>query len=56
MQHMVAVETGEVLPLAAEVDGVDDGVAVAAESYADTEQKRKRQCVKWSQNRQQVWY
>lgn len=40
MQRTVAVETGEVLPLAAVVDGVEDGVAVGAESCVGTEKYR----------------
>lgn len=39
---MVAVETGEVLPLAAEVDGVEDGGAVAVGSYVGTDKRKKR--------------
>jgi len=42
---MVAVETGAVLPLAAGVDGVEDGVeddvAVAAESCVGTDESKR---------------
>lgn len=41
MRHMVAVETGEALPRAAGVDGVEDGVAVAAESCAGTDERKR---------------
>lgn len=41
MRCTVAVETGEALPRAAGVDGVVDGVAVAAESYAGTDEGNK---------------
>lgn len=41
MQHMVAVETGEALPRAAGVDGVEDGVAVAVESCVGTDERKR---------------
>ena len=41
MQHMVAVETGEVLPLAAGADGAGDGAAAAEESGVGTDKRRR---------------
>lgn len=46
MQHTVAVETGEVLPRAAGVDGVEDGVAVAEESCVGTDERKRESKVK----------
>lgn len=39
MRHMVAVVTGEALPQAAGVDGVEDDGAVAVESCAGTDER-----------------
>ncbi len=41
MPHMVAAETGEELPQAAGVDGVEDGAAVAEESCVGTGEKKR---------------
>lgn len=42
MRRMVAVETGEVLPQAAGVDGVEDGVAVAEGSCVGTNERKEK--------------
>lgn len=49
MRHMVAVETGEVLPRAGGVDGVEDGVAVAVESFVGTDKRHRESRSNYSQ-------